>query len=172
MTDDLDLLPSPSAPDVGHPVRSFVAVLVLVAVALMGLRWTGALWPQVHPGMSGFDASVLPDGRVGEYLELHNDGALTVRVLAVDWPSQGLLDPVVELLDQPAPGAVDLAARGPATDFEIPAGGSVAVLLSGRPTCNVTAGSPRLHVDAWFGPDRTVEVSEAGPQSLLGNETC
>jgi hypothetical protein len=171
MTDDHDLLPPPASPEVGHPVRSFVAVLLLVAAALLVLQWSGALWPRLHPGGSSSSATG-PGGRVEERLEVRNDGPLAVRVLAVDWPSQGLVEPVVERIDHLEPGVVDLSARQPARDFEIPAGGSVTLVLSGGPSCAIVVSPPRLHVDPPVGPDRTVAISEAAPSPLLSGQPC
>lgn len=173
MSDDLDLLPPAAAPEVGHPVRSFVAVLVLAAVVLLALQWSGALWPQLSPGLSRYEAD-LPVGRVGELVEIRNDGALPVRVRAVDWPSHGLEEAAVERIDHSSPGVIDLARRQPATDFEIPAGGSVTLVLSGLPTCDATVEHPRLHVDSWFGPDRTVDASSEGfgQRPLSDGTTC
>ena len=109
MSHDPDLLAPPTAPEVGHPVRSFVAVLLLAALALLALQWSGAVWPALSVGQRGPDPMGLPAGHLGERIDIHNDGAFPVRVRSVDWPSVGLDGSVVERIGHPAPGTIDFA---------------------------------------------------------------
>lgn len=151
--------------ELGHPVRSFVAVLVLIGALLLGIQWTGAVQPLLtNPGGGGGTEG---DGVESRLVRLQNDGLLPVEVQGIDWPTPGWTDTHLAALpagitfpgELPTPGA---AGAEPVEPFTLEPGedGARWIVLTGRPACpnQPTAATLQVHARTWLGVERRVNV--------------
>lgn len=158
--------------ELGHPVRSFVVVLLLVGAALLGVRWGGVVHPQLTTSGSGFREAEAEGGREYHMVLLENDGLAPLRIEAIDWPTRGWTDVQFGVLPSgvgsegplPSPTTAGAATFEP---FTLDGGFDEArwIVMSGRPSC---PGGPisenvEVQVRTWIGVERTVSV--AGPEA-------
>lgn len=152
----------------GRPVLSFVAMVVLLAATLVGLRATGAANPLLETQVGG-SAGGAP-GRDAAYLEITNQGLVPVRIEAVSWDGRDLVDVEVFLPDRGA--ATDRFGRErfvdgpeagatPFRPFDLRPSETRVVIVSG--TSNCAAGPPfdgvHLEAQTWSGLRRTVRAA-------------
>ena len=150
-------------PDLGHPVRSFVLVLTLIGLVLLGFGASGAISPRLSTPATEIQEFPMRDGRTFYVVDLHNDGLLPVRVEEVIWSATGIDEMTLELVHQPRPDTLVFGEGAPARSFEIPAHGQVTIAVGGRPRCDASISVPRLRVSTWVGVVRTVEVPDLHP---------
>lgn len=95
--------PRPTAPYVpaGHPVRRFVVGIVVVAVALGALWWSGMGSPRLRVRMTQADAS-------SAVLVVANDSPTAVELRAADFDDPRLDGETVELPDERLQGGQEL----------------------------------------------------------------
>lgn len=156
-----------AADELGHPVRSFVVVLLLIGAALFGIQWSGAVSPQLN--LSAGRSGEADGGREYRMVLLQNNGLLPLRVEAVDWPTGGWSDVRTGVL----PAGVSYEGSHPSP--QVPGDGTIEaftigggfdegrwIVVSGRPTCpsRPLSSSTQVHVRTWAGVERTVEVMD------------
>lgn len=143
--------------DLGHPVRSFVAVMVMIGVALVALQWSGLVVPRLSAPGAGVGE------RQGSHLvhvEVQNDGPLAVEVIDAQWPS-GVLDAELGLL--PAPSA----ELEPFAPFTLDSGESGLIGLEIPTSCGGEVGTLELLVRSPAGVHRWITF-EHQQQSIAG----
>ncbi len=163
----------------GHPVRSFVVVLLLIGAALLGVRWSGGVNPQVTVSAGSYgDAE---NGRQYRMVLVQNNGLAPLRVEAVDWSTREWSDIRVGVLpadityegQHPLPRAL---GDGSAEPFTIGAGFDEGrwIIVSGRPACPEPLDSEalglELHIRTWVGVERTAELAVTRDGSMAQGE--
>lgn len=156
--------------ELGHPVRSFVVLLLFIGGVLLGIQASGAVHPQLRT--SGASSGELDDGREYRAIELQNDGFAPLRVEAIDWPTLGWTDVELGVLspdtrfDDPSPASVP-AGMAPLEPFTLSGefGQARWIVLIGQPTCpgRPISESVEIRVRTWAGVERSVSI--AGPDA-------
>lgn len=151
--------------DLGHPVRSFVLVLLAVAAGLLVLQLSGAVMPLVT-NFEGQGGGGDYGGRTDWAVVIRNDGLLPVRVESLSWPTMHATDVRVDVLprgvDVPGP---PIPPPAEAVPFTLDRGEKRVVVVSGVTPCPVLmARELRMVVRPALGIDRRVVVE--GTDSL------
>jgi hypothetical protein len=144
--------------ELGHPVRSFTLVMVGFAVLLLALQWTGA----VHPNLESPGSSTTSYGPFEiAMVEVHNAGALPVRVDRATWPTIGVRTAALGLAPEgwnDPEGSLDLAHIPPFRPFTIDANASRWLVVTVLPECGGQLGEPTVRVRTALGLHRTVDL--------------
>lgn len=152
--------------DLGHPVGSFVVVLIAIAAALLVLQLSGAVMPVVT-NFQGQGGGGDIAGRAHWGVVLRNDGLLPVRVESLNWPTTKATEVRVDVLPRgvDVPGPAFPPPAGAATPFTLDRGEKRVVVVSGETACPaLMAGELRMVVQTALGIDRRVVVE--GTDSL------
>lgn len=163
--------------DLGHPVRSFAAVLVLIGAVLLGLQWTGAVQPQLTTPETGAAEAAEVGGPESRTVTLENEGVVSIQIESIEWTAPGWTNVGVTLLppDVAFPEldpSSTTADAGPIEPFTLHPGFDAAwsLVLTGTPTCSgQPSGTIEVHARTWLGIERTVTLpgshgsNEPGP---------
>ena len=156
--------------DLGHPVRSFILVMVAVGVLLLVLQWSGAVMPRVSSTSGG-----MSENDLGQILqaEVHNDGPLAVDVVGARWPVEDAVVIGLGVLPMTDDGTGYPLSLGvaPFAPFTLEPGESGWIGLAIRAQCGGEAqvGALELDVRAPVDIERTMTF-EYQQQSVTG--TC
>ncbi|MEQ1788303.1 MAG: hypothetical protein ABL966_14720 [Acidimicrobiales bacterium] len=155
---------TPPVPDLGHPVRSFSLVMVAVGILLLALQWTGAVYPNLEsPRGSSTDFA----GVDHVLVEIHNAGALPVRIEDATWPVTGGSAGRLGLAPPAYPeGPLDLADIPPFRPVTIDAHSSRWLVLTVLAGCQTRLGEPTVEVRTALGLRRTVDLLGEQGQTL------
>ena len=150
----------------GHPVRSFVIVLVAIAAGLLLLQLSGAVMPIVT-SFEGQGAGMAVDGQAQwKAVVIRNDALLPVRVESLSWPTANATDVRIDVLPKgtEVPGAPPIPSpTAPVTPFTLDGGEKRIVVLSGTTTCpQFDTRELRMVVRMAVGLDREVVVEGTG----------
>jgi hypothetical protein len=142
--------------DVGHPVRSFVAVLVAVGLLLVVVEWTGAVHPQVHESSEAVPS--LGDGEQQTFVvAVHNDGLLPLRVEDVDWPVERMVNSQIGV----APSTGDSVSYDlePFEPFTLEGGATRWIGIRVTPACSAWLGALEIRVQTALHLHRWVHLN-------------
>jgi hypothetical protein len=73
--------------NLGHPVRTFVIVMVTIGLLLLVVQWSGVFLPRVVS--TGGSASEVAADRWIVRAQVVNEGPLAIDVVGVEWPGVG-----------------------------------------------------------------------------------
>jgi hypothetical protein len=153
--------PATRAPELGHPVRSFVVALMVLALGLVALQISGLVQPRVT-SFGGQGAGIAIEG-VPQWtaVVIRNDAPIPVEITDLHWPTKHATD--VHVGVQPAgdevPGTVPPAGGWPTAPFTMQGGETRVVVLSGTTSCgDFVTGPLQLDVRTALGIERTVAI--------------
>jgi hypothetical protein len=135
--------------ELGHPVRSFVVALVLIAATLVAIQAAGIVQPRVSNDQ-GRSVSGVTNGRAWVAAVVINDGPLRVRIQSVRWPVNGAGDAAIELLPPgiSVPGQPPRAAGGErVAPFSLDPGERRVVMVSAVARCPGSFSTGALHAE-------------------------
>jgi hypothetical protein len=148
--------------DLGHPVRSFTAVLIASALVLVVVQWSGFANPRLHPtSVSGGYA----DGPIQTFtIEVQNDSPLPLEITALDWPTTNMASAEAGVV--PSSGQLGVAPPGAPVDpfepFTIDGGTTAWLGITVVPRCSAGIGSPRVEVRTPSGLRHQVDLDRGG----------
>jgi hypothetical protein len=146
----------------GHPVRSFVLVLVTIGLALVLLQLSGLIQPRVGR-FEGRAGGMAVDGRAQwTAVVIRNDGPLPVEVTSLHWRVEQATDVRVGVqpkgVDVPS-GPPPPLSDDPVTPFTLDGGEARVVVLGGATPCpEFVTGPLRVGVRTPLGIERTVVI--------------
>jgi hypothetical protein len=152
-TEDLEL---------GHPVRSFVLVLVGLGLILLGVQWTGLVHPDVHAMGSG--VADLGDGAQTFTVAVQNSSFLPVQILEVDWPVSHVTSSEVGIAPSstsPDGATVSYLLR-PFEPFTLDGGQTAWIGIRVVPECDARLGEPTVRVRTASGLERRIGLDQPG----------
>ncbi len=157
-------------PDLGHPVRSFTFAMLGLGLLLLALQWTGVVHPDLE-SQHGYSTSF---GRLEIVMvEVHNAGALPVRIEDATWPTAGMEYTKLGL----APdgwnddgGSLDLAHIPALRPFTLDPQHARWLAITVVPGCVAEVGEPSVEVRTTVGLRRTVDLRGQQAKPLAG--TC
>jgi hypothetical protein len=148
--------------DLGHPVRSFVLVVVGLGLILLGAQWTGLVHPDVH-AMGGGSAD-LGDGAQTFTVAVRNSSVLPVEILEVDWPATHVTSSEVGIAPSstsPDGSTVSYLLR-PFEPFTLDGGETVWIGIRVVPECDASLGEPAVRVRTASGLERRIDLHQSG----------
>jgi hypothetical protein len=148
--------------DLGHPVRSFVAVLVAIALALVVVQWSGFANPRVSP--TNHSATYLAAPAQTFSIQVRNDAPLPVEVTGLAWPATNVASQEVGIVPS-AEGDDDdplTAELRPFEPFTLDGGETVWLGVRVLPDCGATIGDPTLEVRTRSGLRHEVAIPQGG----------
>lgn len=157
--------------DVGHPVRSFVLVLVALAVLLVGVQILGVA--QLRVAYSTTSGARQGSGSMWQVVVIRNEGVMPVRILSISWPVTGIDDAITGVLppgkDAPTHGSA--AGTAPLSEpFTLDGGEQRGLVVSGVERCAGSFGADPVRVRArtLVGIERTVEIEHVDFDPAIG----
>ena len=148
--------------ELGHPVRSFVLVLVGLGLILLGVQWTGLVDPDVHTMGSG--AADLGDGAQTFTVAVQNGSLLPVEILEVDWPATHVTSSEVGIApssESPDGTTVSYVLR-PFEPFTLDGGETAWIGIRVVPECEASLGEPAVQVRTASGLERRIDLDQPG----------
>jgi hypothetical protein len=161
----------PAAVDLGHPVSSFVAVMVALAALLTGLDWSGAIQPNVR--VKSQMATTAVDDRELQAVLLQNEGVFPVEVERIEWGNPRWTDVGVAVMEPGARGTrADVAAGETADPFRLESRDERWVVVTGRQPCGFGPSNLVVHLRSQAGVHSTMRLPVVWSDSVVDVPTC
>lgn len=155
--------------DLGHPVRSFTAVLIAIALVLVVVQWTGVANPRISP--TNHSATYLAAPAQTFSIQVRNDAPVAVEVTGLAWPTSNMASKEVGIVPT-ADGPEDPLTSGlqPFEPFTLDGGETTWLGLRVLPECSATIGEPTIEVRTRSGLHHEVVIAQGGGTEI--GEAC
>jgi hypothetical protein len=146
----------------GHPVRSFVLVLIGLGLILLAAQWTGVVNPDIHGVGSG--TADLGDGAQTFTVAVENGSTLPVEILDLEWPATHVASRELGIApsSQSPDGSTVSYLLVPFEPFTLDGGETAWVGIRVVPECSATVGEPTVEVRTASGLRRWVALGQPG----------
>jgi hypothetical protein len=145
----------------GHPVRSFVGVLLVAALGLVALQLSGVIEPRVTSFDGQGGGTAVNGAAQWTSVVIRNDAPIPVEVTGLRWPTKYATEVRISVQPQgvEVPGGMPPPAGTPTTPFTLQGGERRVITLSGTTSCLGFVTDPlELDVRTVLGIERTVAI--------------
>lgn len=148
--------------ELGHPIRSFVLVLLGLGLILLGVQWTGLVYPDVHAMGSG--VADVGDGAQTFTVAVQNGSLLPVEILDVDWPAAHVTSRELGIApSSTSPDGSTVSYRlVPFEPFTLDGGETAWIGIRVVPECDASLGEPVVQVRTASGIQRHIDLGQPG----------